>query len=465
MSELRLPKEMAQLRPKLGGVIAQGVAKAPYFAALLSTKTGLRIQVDNNEQRIAEQLPSAGTVLTGFDGKTVYEKAVSGFALPEVQKAAKELLGSAQFDLSFKPKEVPDYRGDFITPMEVDPLELSIQDKLDRVRAFQDKVKKFDQRIVNARAVYIDTNEYSVFANVKADMAQRVQRMRLMAIIFVAGSDGQVRYDRIAKSGTGGWELLSFDDAEIQEGVKAAVDLLTAERIEPGEYTAISFPGVTGTIAHESFGHGVETDMFVKERAKAAHFVGKEVASKLVGIAEDPSVPGAYGSYFFDDEGQLSDTTMIVDKGIFQRGISDMYSASVLGIPRSANGRREDFSRKAYARMSNTFFTGGDSTVEDMIAQVDYGVTLDQWSSGMEDPQGWGIQVTCHYGHEIKGGKLTGKVFAPVVISGYVPEVLKSVSAVGKDVVFDAGVCGKGNKELIPVCSGGPHLLLRAPLG
>jgi len=82
----------------------------------------------------------------------------------------------------------------------------------------------------------------------------------------------------------------------------------------------------------------------------------------------------------------------------------------------------------------------------------------------MEDPQGWGIQVTCHYGHEIKSGKITERVFAPVGISGYVPDVLDSVTAVGKSMILDAGMCGKGNKEYVLVASGGPHLLFKAPL-
>ena len=205
--------------------------------------------------------------------------------------------------------------------------------------------------------------------------------------------------------------------------------------------------------------------MFLKERARAAHFIDKVVGSSLVNIADDPSQPGSYGSYFFDDEGELATATQIVENGIFRRGITDRYSAAALEIPRSANGRRQDYSRKAYARMSNTFFASGTSTLEDMIAQVDHGIFLEKWSSGMEDPQGWGIQVTCHYGHEIKGGKITERVFAPIGIAGYVPDVLQSITAVSNQLQMDGGTCGKGHKEQVPVASGGPHLLLTARLG
>ena len=176
-------------------------------------------------------------------------------------------------------------------------------------------------------------------------------------------------------------------------------------------------------------------------------------------------IRGGFGSYFFDDEGMLAGPTQIVEDGVFRRGITDLYSATMLGIPRSANGRRQDFSRKAYARMTNTAHARGTAAVQELFDQVEDGIYLEMWSSGMEDPQGWGIQVTCHYGHEIKGGRPTGKMYAPIGITGYVPDVLASVTGVGSEWGLDTGGCGKGHKEFVSVSAGGPHLLMKARLG
>jgi TldD protein len=431
---------------------------------MLSAKHGLIIQLDNREQHVIERAPSAGTVLAAFDGHTIHERAVSGFDRDEVENAARQLASEGPFG-SYAPPDEPHRSGDFVTPMQIDPAALSIQEKLDRCRELHRRIKDRDPRIVNTQLRYIELNEHAVFASQNADLAQRVQRVNLFLVVIVAGSDGQIQYDYMSKSGGAGWEVLDFSDEEIQGLVDSGLALLSAERIEPGEYQVIAAPGVSGTICHESFGHGVETDMFLKKRARAAYFIDKPVGSSLVNIVDDPSRPGGYGSYFFDDEGRIAEPTQIVEDGIFRRGITDFYSATALNVPRSANGRRQDYSRKAYARMSNTYFDAGTSSLEDMLAQVDRGVYLDKWSSGMEDPQGWGIQVTCHYGHEIKGGRITERVFAPIGVSGYVPDVLQSISAVSKGLKMDAGTCGKGQKESLPVASGGPHLLLRARLG
>ena len=464
MTELRLPSEMAELRPALGGIIAQGRERAPYFTVLLSSKHGLTIQIDNQEQHVIERTPSAGTVLSAFDGRTIYERAISGFGRDEVQKAAKELVREAPFT-NYRPTDEPQRSGDFLTPMQIDPAELSIQEKLDRCRELHRRMNGRDPRIVNCQVRYVELSEHAVFASQYSDLAQRIQRVNLFLVVIVSGEGGQIQYDYTSKSGGAGWEVLDFTDEEIENLIESAVALLSAERIEPGEYQVIAAPGVSGTICHESFGHGVETDMFLKERARAAYFIDRAVGSSLVNIVDDPSRPGGYGSYFFDDEGRMASPTQIVENGIFRRGITDFYSATALDIPRSANGRRQDYSRKAYARMSNTYFDAGESTLDEMLAQVDHGVYLDKWSSGMEDPQGWGIQVTCHYGHEIKGGKITDRVFSPIGISGYVPDVLQSITAVSTGLLLDAGTCGKGHKESVPVASGGSHLLLKARLG
>ena len=464
MTELHLPSDMAELRSSLGEIVAEGQKQAPYFTALLSSKHGLTIQIDNREEHVTEHAPLAGTVLSAFDGFTVYERAINGFRRDQVQTATRELVQQSNFS-NYHPIDEPQRQGDFITPMQVDPAELSVQEKLNRCRELHRRAKGSDPRIVNCQVRYMELGEYSVFASQYADLAQRVQRVRLVLVIIVAGEDGQIQYDWTSKSGGAGWEVLDFSDEEIQDLVDSAVELLSAQRIEPGEYQMIATPGVSGVICHESFGHGVETDMFLKHRARAAHFIDRMVGSSLVNIMDDPSRSGGFGSYFFDDEGRMASPTQIVESGIFRRGITDFYSATALNIPRSANGRRQDYSRKAYARMSNTYFDAGTSTLDEMLAQVDHGVYLDKWSSGMEDPQGWGIQVTCHYGHEIRDGRITDRVFAPIGISGYVPEVLQSISAVSTALGLDAGNCGKGHKESVPVASGGPHLLLKARLG
>lgn len=465
MANLDLPPKMAALRTELEGLVSDLDSRAAYGAVQLLAKKGLRIEVDNQVERVLEEPPTAGTVITAFDGQTLHERALGGFEPQAAKDSVQELLDNIKFKNGAEIDPGPQRRGDFVTPMEVPPESLSIKEKLERCRDLQRRARDLDEHILNVLLNYNEGNELSVFCNRSADLGQRVQRLSLRIIVVVAGEDGSPRYDFIRKAATGGWENLDFSNEEIQTVVDNALSLLSAERIEPGEYTIVTSPDVSGTICHESFGHGVETDMFLKERAKAVHYIDKTVGSPLVHIWDDPSLPGEYGSYYFDDEGWLASPTQIVEAGVFRRGLTDLYSATVLDLPRSANGRRQDFSRKAYARMSNTFFSPGDTPLSDLFAQVDHGVYLEKITSGMEDPHGWGLQVTCHYGHEIKNGRVTERMYAPISITGYVPQVLQSITGISDVIKLDAGNCGKGYKEWAFVGTGGPHMLMKARLG
>ena len=242
--------------------------------------------------------------------------------------------------------------------------------------------------------------------------------------------------------------------------------LTTAKPMIPGEYDIVTDTEMTGLIAHEAFGHGVEMDMFVKDRALAKEYVGKYVASPIINMRDGAGAALSAGSYFFDDEGILAGDTQIIRDGILVTGISDLSSALELGTAPTGNGRRESSRRKAYARMTNTFIEPGDAELEEMIGSIDHGFYVCECDNGMEDPKNWAIQCVAKYAIEIVDGKLTDNWFAPVILSGYVPDLLKSISMVSKNCkIVGAGMCGKGYKEWVRVSDGGPNVKARAKLG
>jgi len=157
---------------------------------------------------------------------------------------------------------------------------------------------------------------------------------------------------------------------------------------------------------------------------------------------------------------------VVIEKGILKAGISDALSAMHLGTEPTGNGRRESYERKAYTRMTNTYFEGGNDRLEDMIASISYGMLLENATSGMEDPKNWGIQCMVNIAREIKDGKLTGRIFSPVVLTGYVPDLLKSISMMSETVELGGGgACGKGYKEWVKVSDGGPYIKAKIRLG
>ena len=154
-----------------------------------------------------------------------------------------------------------------------------------------------------------------------------------------------------------------------------------------------------------------------------------------------------------------------------------LTSALRLGVARTANGKRESWSNGVYTRQTNTYFSPGTKTFDELLSQIQGGYLAEHPAGGMEDPKGLGIQVGIAYLHEVKNGKLTGKVFkgpagGEIQMTGYVPDVLHSIidkskvdsNSAGADrsrfPFNDAGGCGKYHKEFVYAGCGGTYMLM-----
>ncbi len=281
-----------------------------------------------------------------------------------------------------------------------------------------------------------------------------------------------VNKNEITKFNYGGESSVSLRDAlnKLRNRIHFINDdataLLDAEHVQPGTYDCITSPEITGLIAHEAFGHGVEMDMFVKNRAMGQKYIGKKVGSNLVEMHEGAIPFNDVSSYYFDDEGTLAQDTIEIEGGILKTGIADAIAASKLNIKPTGNGKRESYKNKVYTRMTNTYFSPGSSSLNEMISSIQYGYLIDTEMSGMEDPKNWGIQCIALIGKEIKNGQLTGKVVSPIILTGNVLDLLNSISMVSNDFkLYGTGMCGKGYKEWVKTSVGGPYLKVRVKLG
>lgn len=366
---------------------------------------------------------------------------------------------------SYKVIKEDKIKDEFLGEVEINPEDISSEVIIKSLTEIKDEALSYSDLVVNFQVTYNIFHISKIFLSSKKDL-QQSYILGEGYLNSLARRGDKTKYYYKSFAGLKGFELVD----ELKDGCKDAVDqsikLLDAIQVLPGEYEVICAPDISGLIAHEAFGHGVEMDMFVKERAKGAEYIDKQVASTKTTMHDGARACKDMSSYFFDDEGTLGTDTVVIQSGILKTGISDLLSAIKLGTTPTGNGKRESFERKAYARMTNTFFEAGNDKFEDMVASIKYGYLLEGISSGMEDPKNWGIQCIALLGREIKDGKLTGNLISPVIITGYVPDLLKSISMLSEKVELDgAGYCGKGYKEYVKTSSGGPYIKAKVRLG
>lgn len=442
----------------------------PYASVLGKHVVGSSIRVQTRMTSVGDTMEKqCGFVAKIFNGQTYSEYSFSDLTAKTIDKIVKDIVKKCALPDSLLANHVDvkiakdePLKKDFVR--EVEGKILSTSEIIDRLTAIKDKAHAYSPKIAMVAASFTHYETSAIFVSRNRELTQNYTWMNVV-LMTMAAEEGNMKMARKVGAFNSYEESFRFVEDRINETAQLSIDLLGSTLIKPGVYDIITDPSITGLIAHEAFGHGVEMDMFVKHRAKSMHYLNKQVASPLVEMHDGASATLSAASYFFDDDGVLAHDTLIIKDGILQTGISDMVSALQLGSEPTGNGRRESYKRKAYTRMTNTFFSPGKDKLEDMIASIKHGYMLFETDNGMEDPKNWNIQCVCAYGREIKNGKFTGKIVSPVVMSGYVPDLLMSISMVSdSSTVLGSGHCGKGYKEWVCVSDGGPALKARCKL-
>lgn len=467
-----LEKERSRLRE----LIALLSGKYGYISVLGTDDRGLSYSATPGETRTSEPMwVQRGFVFRAQKDGSVAEYALPRLDPPELENPSPSALAdlvSSRLDallgdpsaMAYPPIPDEELKAEYRGNIGEDPFAADPEEVLIRLSSLRQKLTD-GKLVVMAHSRYEFVDVSRIFISPRRELFQSFAWSQ--AYIFGIARKGEMsKMSYRAVSGRKGLEILSELEESFEDLRAELASLVDAIKIEPGEYEVIFDPDVAGTLAHEAFGHGVETDMFLKGRAKAAEYLGKRVGSDLVTMYDGAAGVDHSGSFLFDDEGRSGTDTKIIDRGILLGGISDSLSALSLGIPLTGNGRRQAYSHKAYARMTNTYFAPGSSRFEDMVASVKKGWLLSRLNAGMEDPRNWGIQLICMVGREIVDGAFTGRIASPVICSGYVPEVLSAIDMVSGDFrLAGSGACGKGHKEYVKVSSGGPYVKTRMRLG
>ena len=437
-----------------------------YVSVLGTDVKSKRIVVNRNTSSVGEDsLSECGFVVKMHDGKAFSEYSFDTLDRSP-QALAEKILESVSVSSALATIECPVPRDekdkrDFIR--ESDFEDYSDKALLDYATKLKDELLALDEHVLNAFVLIAPYTVDKLFISENRELSQHFGWCNGYELLVYR--DEKIVQVREGENSHLLKDVLAGLPRHKDKLLDKAKHLVKAKPITPGVYDIITDPSITGLIAHEAFGHGVEMDQFVKDRALAKKFMNDYVASPVCNMRDGAAATLSAASYFFDDDGVLAGDTQIIKEGVLVSGISDLVSASELGTPPTGNGRRESFKRKAYTRMTNTFFEAGKDKVEDMIASVKHGYMLFETNNGMEDPKNWQIQCTAEYGIEIVDGKLTENYVAPVVISGSVPELLKSITMVSDRVTIEgSGGCGKGYKEWVRVSDGGPVLKARGKL-
>ena len=424
-----------------------------------------RMEVDTQNTEISKG-NDCGIKIRLWDGEKFLESASSATNRESIEEMTKSLIErykKSKEDITStielktdKEKLEKEFKSETKNPIT----SISLEEKTDRLKKLKDDILKIDEDILNVRVLLVDTYEKHQYVNKYKSLSQEVILGKLIFVAYIKCFDG---LNRMAFKSFVDNDLRVFDTAyaHIKEFEKEVRNMKKAKKLSGGKYKVLLSPHITGLLAHESFGHGMEADTMMKDRALASKWIGKKVGSDIVNIVDYPKMPGKHGEFYFDHEGNQARKTYLVKNGIINEPMAGLYSKTQLDLKNSSNSRFESFDHKNYNRMSNTYFEAGPDSFEEMLSSIEDGIYICGSAGGMEDPKGWGVQIQGCSGIEIKNGKLTENFFDGFAITGFLPDIMKNIQGVSKEFDIDGGgFCGKGHKEWVRVSEGGPYLLI-----
>jgi predicted Zn-dependent protease len=300
------------------------------------------------------------------------------------------------------------------------------------------------------------------------------QRFDMVDVTLAATAAQDLQSQTRTWSRTGQFGSEAFDRGEFEleaaRTAREALELLTAANCPSGVMDLVLMPDQMMLQIHESIGHPLELDRILGDErnyagwsfVKQADFGHLRYGSPRMNVSFDPTKDHEFASYRFDDGGNPATKELLIDKGVLVRGLGSLESQARSGLPGVANFRASSWNRAPIDRMANINLEPGDSSLEDLVGQVERGVLMSTNRSWSIDDYRNKFQFGCERGQLIRDGKLAQVVRNPNY-RGVTVDFWSRLAGVGRESqTYGTAFCGKGEpNQVIRVGHASPPCLFR----
>lgn len=249
-------------------------------------------------------------------------------------------------------------------------------------------------------------------------------------------------------------DLKKFSNEIVDRGV-----LLTKAKFAPaGDMPVLIDNGFGGVIFHEACGHGLETTSVEKGSSVFCEKLGQKIANECVTAIDDGTIKNGWGSLNIDDEGNPTQNTTLIEKGILKSYIVDQMGSLKTGYPLTGSGRRQSYKFAPASRMRNTFIAAGNDSFEEMIRDIDYGLYAKKMGGGSVNPATGDYNFQVQEAYIVRNGKIEEAVKGACLIGRGI-DTLGKITKVSKDLKLSTGMCGSVSGT-IPAAVGQPQILV-----
>ena len=318
--------------------------------------------------------------------------------------------------------------------------ELDPQAKIDFALEMERRATSLDPRVKRvSKAIYSDGRGRVEIYNTRGLDAAYERTVAYGVLDTIAEQDSEMQ------SGfafTHGRDIDDLDlDGVVREAVENAAGLLGANPVPTASVPVVFHPHAAAMILGV-LSSSFSADAVIKRRSLLAGKIEQQVASGIVTVTDDPTLPEGLASRPFDGEGVPSQRNALVADGVLKSYLHNTYTA-MRTRSRSTGSAVRSFKSVPEVGVSNLVLKPGELSREALLARVDNGLHVEQLSGlNTVNPVSGEFSLGLT-GHWIEKGQLTRPV-KELTVAGNVIELLKKVAAVASDIrfVFAGGFIG-----------------------
>ncbi|MBP5154103.1 MAG: TldD/PmbA family protein [Lachnospiraceae bacterium] len=371
-----------------------------------------------------------------------------------LQAASALAQGKAAADIRLRERLYGDAH-----PVRIVPSSVSNEEKIAVLRKAYRAARSYDKTIKQVTGNLLTVDHNILVANTEGTYAQDRQIRTRLGIQSIAEINGETQTGSCHRGARMGMELYEGPVNPIAIGHYAsrqAITMAGAGYCPAGVMPVVIDNGFGGVIFHEACGHSLEASSVAYGTSQFCGKLGQVIANEKVTAIDDGTIPNAWGSVNFDDEGTPSRRNVLIDKGVLKSYMIDKMGGRRMNMAPTGNARRQNYGYVTTSRMTNTFIAEGSDSNDDILASVDYGFYAKDMGGGSVNPATGEFNFAVREGYMIRGGKIAEPVRGASLV-GKGSEIIMKIDMVGKYLEMGQGMCGSSSGS-IPTNVGQPMI-------
>jgi PmbA protein len=229
---------------------------------------------------------------------------------------------------------------------------------------------------------------------------------------------------------------LGTPEAIGKEAGKRAIEKVGARGVPTQKVPVILHPDIAGDWLQNMFG-AFSGEQAFKKVSYLTEKLGQPIASELVTLVDDGQLAGGTGTAPFDGEGVPTRKNVLIDKGVMKMFVYNSYWGRKAKAATTGNATR-GYQGAPGIGNRNLYVVAGASTPEEIFKSVERGFYMvDQGAFGYN-------ATTGAYSYQAAGFWIENGVKAfpvqEITVAGNTLDMLKSVTMVGNDLVYNGNV-------------------------